>query len=101
MKTEKLILNKIDYIIDCLTESDGGYAVGEGNIKDAVTELKAMKEVLKNSLPFSEMLPLSDEQIKWVIENIGQYLQDRTSDFAPAYRIGRRDIKDYFCNNKQ
>ena len=34
----------MNYIIELLTESDGGHAVGEGNISDAIVEIKAMLE---------------------------------------------------------
>lgn len=37
---------EIDSIIDWLTEEDGGHAVGEGNIKEAVNDLKALKQAL-------------------------------------------------------
>jgi hypothetical protein len=42
MKQIKLT-DLIDSVIDCLTESDGGHAVGNGDIKDAVLELKEIK----------------------------------------------------------
>ena len=37
---------EIDSIIDWLTEEDGGHAVGESNIKHAVSELKELKRAL-------------------------------------------------------
>ena len=40
---------KINSIIDWLTEPDGGHAVGEGNIKDAVSELLSLKQSIKET----------------------------------------------------
>lgn len=37
------LINKIDLIIESLTDSSGGFAVTEGDIKDAVNELKSLK----------------------------------------------------------
>lgn len=37
---------EIDSIIDWLTEEDGGHAVGESNIKEAVNDLKTLKQAL-------------------------------------------------------
>ena len=42
MKQIKLT-DLVDSVIDCLTEPDGGHAVGNGNVKDAVLELKEIK----------------------------------------------------------
>ena len=42
MKQIKLT-DLVDSVIDCLTEPDGGHAVGNGDIKDAVLELKEIK----------------------------------------------------------
>ena len=40
------ILKRIDSVIDCLTESDGGNAVTESDVKDAKVELNELKEQL-------------------------------------------------------
>lgn len=37
-------MENLDYIIDLLTETDGGNAVGEGNVRDAVLVLKQIKK---------------------------------------------------------
>ena len=42
MKQIKLT-DLVDSVIDCLTEPNGGHAVGNGDIKDAVLELKEIK----------------------------------------------------------
>tara|TARA_R110002096_G_scaffold217142_2_gene405165 strand:+ start:2153 stop:2383 length:231 start_codon:yes stop_codon:yes gene_type:complete len=39
-------IEKIDSIIEWLTEDDGNHAVGEGDIKRAVDELKELKQAL-------------------------------------------------------
>lgn len=38
---------KIDSIIDCLTESNGCHAITESDIRDAISELKELKELYK------------------------------------------------------
>jgi hypothetical protein len=42
------ILERIDRAIDCLTESNGGNAVTESDVKDAKTELNELKEFILN-----------------------------------------------------
>jgi hypothetical protein len=42
------ILERIDRAIDCLTESSGGNAVTESDVKDAKTELNELKEFILN-----------------------------------------------------
>jgi len=53
----------VDYIIELLTESDGGHAVGEGNIKDAIVEIKAMLE--ENAALKLQISLLKTEVAKW------------------------------------
>lgn len=42
--------DKINSIIECLTEEDGNHAVGEGNIKSAISELKELNQALNIDL---------------------------------------------------
>lgn len=42
------LTKEIDSIIDWLTEEDGGHAVGEGNIKCAVSDLRTLKQAFDN-----------------------------------------------------
>lgn len=53
----------MDYIIDLLTDSNGGHAVGESNIRDAVLEVKAMQEQIASLL--LQIGILQTEVAKW------------------------------------
>jgi hypothetical protein len=40
----------VDSVIDCLTDENGNHAVGNGDIKDAVLELKEIKALFINGV---------------------------------------------------
>lgn len=46
---------KVESIIECLTELDGGHAVGEGDVKDAVIELNELKKDLESNSSFDDV----------------------------------------------
>jgi len=54
---------EIDSIIDWLTEEDGGHAVGEGNIKEAVNDLRILKQALNIDLVRERLL--SDVNVEY------------------------------------
>ena len=65
MKQIKLT-DLVDSVIDCLTEPDGGHAVGNGDIKDAVLELKEIKALFIHVVVNQRELLLK-EQSDWLM----------------------------------
>ena len=106
--SDKEFNEKIDSIVECLTETNGGHAVGEGGIKDAIVELEHLryhKREVKKELPTDRPILSATQQNELALEilNLGKggYRNDsegfkklnKANDLIKAYIEGVETVE--------
>ena len=51
--------------------------------------------------PDSSSIVYTEEEVEELLKKLGQELKEHTDDFAPAYRIGWKEVKYFWEQNKK